>query len=117
MYLIKDDVDNEQIITFELFHAADGEVKMEPLFQVPSVLEPQWFKFNESLEWTVFIRKEDQYLALLEVDIDSEDHTQAAGGNQGKTVQSIDFRKSFVYDFDETQDVFYYISDPERLFV
>ena len=79
MYLLNHNLDADLIITLELYHGTDNEVQLKPIFQTPSSLEAEWFKFNTSLEWIVFFRKDDNYLALIEVDMQADDYATAAG--------------------------------------
>ena len=42
---------------------------------MPLALESLWFELSASRNWFIFFRNPDEYLALIEVDMDVEDYS------------------------------------------
>ena len=92
-----------------------NEPKIRPIFVMPGVLETKWFKLSAERDWFVFFRNPDEYLALLEVDLNASEFATAVGTLQGKTVKQVEFTPTLARDFNEQLSLLSYI-DPERKF-
>ena len=71
-----EDADKKYNVTLEI---NTRERQIRPVFAMPELLKTKWFEFTASRDSFIFFRDPDEYLALIEVDLETEDYSTAVG--------------------------------------
>ena len=136
MYMLETYTDEQtqvsEYMTLELFNGEiatstegeDGSVatttsqsaQIRTVYALPNGLEAEWFHLSADNSWFIFIRAVDEFLALMEIDLEAENYRNSTGTLSGKTVTVIGSAKALARDFDPATNLFTYIT-PERKFV
>ena len=90
----------------------NGET-VRPVFDLAASLETGWFKLSVDQTWFLFKREGDDYLALMEVDMNAADYLTAAGSLNGKYVKPVDVQEALVLDFNAETSIMSHLN-PDR---
>ena len=85
-------------------------VQIKPMFKFKGELEPEWLRMSQDRTWLIIVRKSDQFMMLMEVDMEALDYNAALGIENDK-YQSHEMEVgSFSRDFDARENIFSYIN-------
>ena len=71
-------------IILELSMSDKNDISLLPVFKVKGDLEPEWLRMSTDRSWLILVRKKDQMLMMLEVDMEAEDYRKAIGSDNLK---------------------------------
>ena len=108
-----EDAEKKYNVTLEI---DTRELSIRPVFALPESLKTKWFEFTASRDSFIFFRDPDEYLALLEVDLEAEDYSTAVGGLQGKTVKKIDEFPAVARDYNQERSILSMIDSSDQRF-
>jgi len=59
-------------------------LQVNPLFLLPSKLEPEWIRMSPDRRWLLLERQSDRQMVLMELDAQASDYNKAVGSLNGK---------------------------------
>lgn len=84
------------------------------MFTLPSTVKTQWFRVSSSGNWMVLFRESDEFLALIQLDLNASDYRTAVASQEGKLIMPTGLPKAHVMDFDEESGTIRYIDLGQR---
>lgn len=52
-----------------MLEMSNSTAEIRPVFSLASLLETKWFSFSAEKNWLIFVKTEDEFQAILEVDL------------------------------------------------
>ena len=106
MYFVdsKTESGTKSYVTLELSasrDAANRVATIRPVFVLPSALEPGWISLSANRDWLAFLRKSDNTLAYMQLDLNKADYTTAIGSKNGFLLKVIGAQSYLAKDFDD----------------
>ena len=108
-----EDAEKKYNVTLEI---DTRQLFIRPVFALPESLKIKWFEFTASRDSFIYFRDPDEFLALLEVDLEAKDYASAVGVLSSKTVKTIDQFPAVARDYNQESSILSMIDSTDQRF-